>query len=173
MAITSYTKRGFALLIAVIFTAVMLALGTALASIGYKQQQLAGTAIQSQYAFYAADAALECTLYADQQQDYFDYIRYGGSSAAVSVACDTSVPANYTTFTTSSYTTGAGANWVTSGRVSLDNNTRCADVTVYKYLSPDANGKTTYIYSQGYNVPCATVGTSGASFVARGLYAQY
>ncbi|MCX6787231.1 MAG: pilus assembly PilX N-terminal domain-containing protein [Candidatus Kaiserbacteria bacterium] len=60
-------KNGFALIIAVIFMTVMLTLGLTMSSLGYKQELLASTAIQSQYAFYAADAALECVLYIDQK----------------------------------------------------------------------------------------------------------
>ena len=52
------TQRGFALLIAIIFMSVMLSFGLALGSLAYKQQVLASSAIQSQYAFYAADSAL-------------------------------------------------------------------------------------------------------------------
>lgn len=49
-------------MIAVIFTAVMLAIGVSLASIGYKQVTLSSTVAASQKAFYAADTALECVL---------------------------------------------------------------------------------------------------------------
>ena len=66
MAITQ-PQRGFALLVAVVFMSVMLSFGLALGSLSYKQQVLAGASVQSQYAFYAADAGLECALYEDQK----------------------------------------------------------------------------------------------------------
>jgi len=65
--------RGFTLLIAVILTSVILSVGLALLDIALKQVTLSSTARQSQYAFYAADSAMECALYWDQQQNAFGY----------------------------------------------------------------------------------------------------
>ncbi len=80
--------RGFTLLIAVVLTSVLLAVGIALLDIAYKQVILSTTAKQSQYAFYAADSAMECALYADQQLNAFYYnenndidLRCGGLAA--------------------------------------------------------------------------------------------
>lgn len=64
--------RGFTLLIAVILASVLLTVGIALLDIAYKQVILSSSAKQSQYAFYAADAALECALYYDQRFDAFN-----------------------------------------------------------------------------------------------------
>src|SRR3989344_813921 len=69
-------KRGIALLVTVIFMSAMLAFGLALSSLAYKQSVLASTAIQSQVAFFAADGALEGTLYADQQRGAYFYSDY-------------------------------------------------------------------------------------------------
>lgn len=63
--------RGFTLLIAVVISSVILSLALALIDVAYKQIVLASTAKQSQYAFYAADSALECILYYDQKSDAF------------------------------------------------------------------------------------------------------
>ena len=156
-------KQGFALLVAVIFMSVMLTFGVTLGSLAYKQQVLASTAVESQYAFYAADAALECALYADQQQNLFAYPPNSPSSAPA-MTCDGSAPMS-ATFT---YT---ASRLVVFNRVSLDSGTRCADVTVYK---PPVSSGTTYLFSQGYNVSCATVANPvGARFVSRGLNAHY
>src|SRR3990167_3135616 len=86
---TQRAEAGFTLLIAVIFMSVMLAFGLALGSLSYKQQVLASDAIQSQYAFYVADAALECALYADQQQGIFAYPPENPDSTP-SITCDDS-----------------------------------------------------------------------------------
>ncbi|MBI2025166.1 pilus assembly PilX N-terminal domain-containing protein [Candidatus Kaiserbacteria bacterium] len=156
------TKRGFALLIAVVFMSVMLSFGLALGSLSYKQQVLASSAIQSQYAFYAADAGLECALYADQQENRFAYPPSAPSSAPT-MTCDGSaaISASF------SYT---ASQMVVYNRVSLDSNKRCADVTVYK---PSGAG-TTYLFSQGYDVSCATVANpQGTRFVARGINVHY
>ncbi|HCR52634.1 TPA: hypothetical protein DIV48_03275 [Candidatus Kaiserbacteria bacterium] len=157
------TRRGFALLIAVIFMSVMLAFGLALGSLAYKQQVLASTAIQSQYAFYAADAGLECALYADQQQGLFAYTS-DMSAPAPSLVCDgaSAISASVLSHT--------GSQWVIFNRLSLDTNKRCVDVTVYKRKNTGTN----YLFSQGYDVSCATVAApNGAHFVSRGLSADY
>lgn|SRR3989344_2796659 len=159
------TQRGFALLIAIIFMSVMLSFGLALGSLAYKQQVLASSAIQSQYAFYAADSALECALYADQQQNLFAFPPSVPSSAPA-MSCDAAAPISATIV---SYT--PSTQWVISTRLSLDSNKRCADVTIYK---PVPGTGTTFVFSQGYDVSCAVVANpNGARFVARGLSAHY
>lgn len=161
-------NRGFALLIAVIFMSVMLSFGLALGALGYKQQVLASAAIESEYAFYATDTALECTLYADQQQDIFSPFPSGTPSSVPEIPCDNAAPVSATTL---SY---AADQWVIKERFSLDSNKRCADVTIYKYSAPLSNGATTYIFSQGYDVPCSVVTSPGnARFVSRGESAHY
>lgn len=75
-------QRGFTLLIAVVLTAVLLSVGFALLDIAYKQIVLSSTARNSQYAFYAADSAMECALYWDQQHNAFS-----AASALSSIRC--------------------------------------------------------------------------------------
>ncbi|MBY0110744.1 hypothetical protein K2Y00_01950 [Patescibacteria group bacterium] len=75
--IYSSTHRGFTLLIAIILSSVILSLALALLDVAYKQIVLASTAKHSQYAFYAADGALECILYYDQKYDAFGTNPYG------------------------------------------------------------------------------------------------
>src|SRR3989344_7789289 len=163
-------KRGFALLIAVIFMSVMLSFGLALGSLSYKQQVLASSAIQSQYAFYAADAGLECALYADQKQGLFTYNATDPASVpgpGPSMTCDGASPLS------SIVTFRDATRWVIAQRVSLDSNKLCADVTVYKLNGPQS-GQYNYIFSQGYDVPCTTVSDpQGARFVAGGISVRY
>lgn len=173
MAITIKIKNkkpesGFTLLIAAIFMSVMLSFGIALSSIGYKQQVLASLAIESQYAFYAANAALECALYADRQQGLFTATE--PPSSAPLMNCDGS-SANYLSTFPNGMVSSAPERWVMEERFSLDSGKHCADVVIYK--SP-LGGEQTYIFSQGYNVPCATVASpGGARFVSRGLSTHY
>lgn len=168
-------RRGFALLVAVIFMSVMLVLGLILGSLSYKQQILASSAIESQDAFYVADAALECALFSDQKQNEFAYPSSAPSSAP-GLICRYVSPV----FSSDTYT---AQEMVTFNRVQIDSGTGsgCADVTVYK---PSSSTGTTYIFSQGYNVPCSTVQSassgvnagnlfSNARIVARGLSAEY
>lgn len=160
------TQRGFALLVAIIFMSVMLSFGLALGSIGYKQQILASAAVESQYAFYAADAALECALYADQQQNLFDFSTHDTTTHPNPITCD-GVPA-----TELGYSYTIGVQMVVSERLSLDSGKHCAIVTVYK---PAPGTGLTYIFSQGFDVPCTTVSSppAGVRFVSRGLNAHY
>lgn len=154
--------RGIALLITLIFMSVMLAFGLALASLSYKQSVLASTAVESQYAFYAADAALECALYADQQQEAFLYYTHDASHPPAATVCD-NVTASVTSYSYSA------SRLVLIERMSLDSASRCADVTVYK----QSDGHT-YLFAQGYNASCATVASpAGARIATRGIDARY
>jgi hypothetical protein len=160
------TDRGFALLIAVIFMSVMLAFGLSLGSLSYKQQVLVSTALESQYAFYAADAALECVLNYDQQNGSFAVTNWNSQPATPVLHCDNVVGTSQLLHFGTDY-------WKTSYRFSLGANTRCADVTVYKY-STAINGSTTYIFSQGYDVSCGSVVSGTATrFASRGLQIHY
>lgn len=159
-------NRGFTLLIAVIFMSVMLTLGLSLSSLGYKQVLLSSTSAESQYAFYTADAALECALYADQQQNLF-MIPSNQPQSPPAITCDGTAPVLVSQNWSPSL-------WVITNRLSLDSNKHCVDVTIYKYSSPQENGITTYLFSQGYNVPCSTIANPrGARFVSRGLSSNY
>lgn len=159
MAMTHHkNSRGFALLVAVIFMSVMLSLGLTLASLGYKQVLLASSSTESHYAFYAADAALECALYADQKQNLFAAPR-GGSP----LSC------NGTTFTVAT-STGGGRLISRISNVSIGTGAtaRCANITVYKPLGSGSS----YLFAEGYNVPCAQV-SSNPRVSARGIFATY
>lgn len=159
-------SRGFTLLIAVIFMSVMLSFGLALASLGYKQQVLASSAIESQYAFYAADAALECVLYYDQQRNLFATEDFDPSSPTKTMSCD-----NNPNVSVSQVATPSGDQVISTIRRMTVAGTRCADVTVYK---PSSRNDNTYIFSQGYDVPCSTVDNpNGARLVSRGLKTHY
>lgn len=142
---------------------VMLSFGLALGALAYKQQVLASSAVESQYAFYAADAGLECALYADQQQTLFAYTSDLAAPAPV-MTCDGAAPLSAVVL---SHT---ASEWVIGTRLSLDASRRCADIVVYK----PASAGTTYLFSTGYDVSCAVVASpSGARFSSRGIQAHY
>ena len=166
-------QRGFTLLIALIFMSVMLSFGLALGSLGYKQQVLASNAIASQYAFYVADTALECALYADQQQGIFAYASYDGNPK--SMTCDQHMVDGVMVPNTVAVVQSAPtvALLISTVRLPLDSDTRCADVTVYKYSTPQ-DGLTTFLFSQGYDVSCTRVSSSDTvRFVSRGMSIHY
>ena len=159
------SEAGFALLVAIIFMSVMLSFGLALGSLGYKQEVLASGALGSQYAFYVADAALECALQADQQQNLFAYTSNMSAPAPFMSCAGVSAQSAVVTTHTS-------AKWVLSERLALDGGKHCADVMISK-PEPSVGG-TTSLASQGYDVSCATVASPlGARFASRGLSAHY
>jgi hypothetical protein len=163
------TQRGFALFIAIIFMSVMLSFGLALSSLAYKQQILASNSIESQYAFYAADSALECALYADQQQNLFT--PYPASDPGLGGTPDFSCDATSEVSKSSNW---SSSQWIVTERFSLDSSTRCADVTIYKYANQQPDGSYTRIYVQGYDASCTTVASpSSARFASRGVSTHY
>ena len=147
------THRGFALLISVILTSVVLALGIALLDIAYKQVLLSSSAKNSQYAFYNADSALECALYYDQKINAFYY----GSTYAGSVQCSNIAVSNFAANQNGSQRTTVFSVPCASGGIS-------ADITIIKTPSG-----TTNIYANGYN----SCDASSPSRVERGLKAKY
>lgn len=166
----SSRSRGFALLIAIIFMSVLLMFGVLLSALAYKQQLISSSAIESQYAFYAADAALECALYEDQQRGTF---AYGTSGDPVPpFECDGApavvqpVARSFTTIGGKAYQILQYYRFELDG---VDGAKRCADISVYK---PNGIGAT-YVFAEGYDVACSLVGVSGNHYVARGLDVTY
>lgn len=178
-------QRGFTLLIAVIFMGVVLAIGTALGSLGYKQALLASSALESQYAFYAADAGLECALRADEQENSFSPSLYYNASTpnSNSVGCGgtayTLTSLCYNNLKYGTFSDNCANEWVTQWQIPLayanpanqtrNTDTRCAVVTIYK---PIGSG-TTYLFSQGYDVACRNISSATVRFASRGLSASY
>lgn len=135
------SPRGFTLLIAIILTSVLLAVGLSLIDTAYKQLILASTAKQSEIAFYLADSALECALYYDQQLGSFAF-----SGAASSISCNNVAVLNFSSSVSGSVRTTTFS--VPCAGTGLE-----ATVTVYKTNGPACNtsGATTCIYSNGYS----------------------
>lgn len=146
-------KRGFTLLLAVLISGILLALGLALFNIASKELVLASAGRDSQFAFYAADAGIECALYANSKQDAF-----ASTSPITEITCAsgtlppggqgggvvplTRIPGSGPDPTdTITFSFSLGGNQVDS----------CADVTVTRQYEPTR----TTIRSRGYNT-CVT-----------------
>jgi len=151
------TPRGFTLLIAVILSSVILAVGAALFDVTYKQVVLSETAQQSQIAFYNADSALECALYLDQNLGLFDY-----SSEPVSGTA--SCQSQTLTFTAPAVNPGVPRK--TTFYIPCDGNpaNASATVTILKY-----SNNASAIYSQGFN----TCDSTDTRRIERGEKAEY
>lgn len=151
--------RGFALLIAVVLTSVLLSVGLALLDIAYKQVTLSSVARQSQYAFYAADSALECALYWDQKQRAFDY-----STPLSSVTCKGQTMALTSSVSSNIRTTTFSMPCPSGGTQS--------SITVYKTngsATCNAGTAKSCIYATGYN----TCTVSDPRRIERGLKVVY
>lgn len=55
---------GFVILFTILIAAIIMVIGLGMYSIATRESVLSGTAREAQYAFYAADAGIECVLYA-------------------------------------------------------------------------------------------------------------
>jgi hypothetical protein len=151
------TTRGFTLLLAVLVSSILLALGFAIYNIAVKQVILSSAGRESQFAFYAADSGIECALYADYQQDAF-----ATTSSLGAISCgEGTLPPD-----------GVGGGVVVLSRDdSLFPNTRtttftfslgpsltnaCTTVVVEKTYSPSDETLATVVDSSGHNT-CVTV----------------
>lgn len=61
---TTSSPRGFVILFTILIAAIIMVIGLGIYSIATREAVLSGTAKEAQYAFYAADAGVECALYA-------------------------------------------------------------------------------------------------------------
>jgi hypothetical protein len=83
------TPRAFTLLLAVLISSILIALGSAIFNIVAKEVLLSSSGRESQFAFFAADTGIECGLYWDLRQDAFattsplTEVTCGGSSATL------------------------------------------------------------------------------------------
>lgn len=154
----------------ILITSIVLAVGISILNITLKEFLLSGIARESEKAFYAADAGMECALYLDlsTQGDTFDVPR-----DAITVSC-MGLNANIASATSGS----AQTFQFTWGEPQV-----CAKVTVIKYYSTTGSvnmgsGATcpmgvecTRVESRGYNKACNDLTSKGT--VERALRATY
>ena len=148
--------RGITLLIAVILSTVVLTVAIALLDVTYKQVVLASSATESDFAFYAADTAMECALYYDQQQASFDYASAANSFA---ISCN----AQSITVTEPTDAGGTGFRTATWSVPCAGGGTQ-ASVTVSK-----SSVGSTVLYATGYSSCSAT----DPRRIERGLKVSY
>ena len=166
-------SKGFALLIAVLVSSVVLAVGISMITITLKEYLFSGVGRESEIAFYAADAGMECALYWDtsSQGGKFDL-----AAAVDSISCmgsTVATPRGGTSGTQKQFQ----FEWSSSGQIV------CSKIGVTKYFDPSADvsmgtlgtcvkGATcTQVEARGYNRPCA--GLASPRVVERALRASY
>lgn len=138
--------RGAVLLIAILVASVALAVGMGVYNRTYKELLFGSFWKQTQVAFAAADAGLECILYWDIQDP---------------------APTNYSCFGNSS---GVWPTFIVGVPQILSMNVSGACVNVE--ITKNAAVPNTTIRARGYNVPCASI-SSGSRVVERGLRIDY
>lgn len=164
---TNYIKRdkGMTLLIAIIITSMLLVVSFVVVNIALKQLVLASANKESQYAFYAADAGTECSVYWDLK---------GGSISAFDINTAGTITCSGQTISTGSQSVptipsqasriGGGGPSNRTSIFSINFTKGCAIVRVTKA----ASGITT-IDSRGYN----TCNTSAVRRFERGVTLTY
>ncbi len=103
------TSRGFTLLLAVLISGILVALGSAIFDLVSKEILLSSAGRESQFAFYAADTGVECALYWDYQQNAFStttsitQVSCGGETVPLTRTYDTTNPLRPVLTTTFSF----------------------------------------------------------------------
>jgi len=137
------SSRGFTLIIAILVSSLMLAIGFSLANFAVKQIIISSTGRESQFAFYAADTGIECAFYWD--------FKYGADSAfATSSASNpptSNIHCNNQDIAASPWTISADATKATTTfAFNFLPEPYCVVVAIAK------SGETTTVESRGYNV---------------------
>lgn len=126
-------NKGFTLLVAVLISGVLLAIGLAIFNITIKELLLSSSGRESQFAFYAADSGAECALYWDQKGGGFS------TSTASAISCNGSSIADV-----------GGVGYDTAMTFQFEVDGFCSIVTVIK----SETHPRTKIESKGYNTTC-------------------
>jgi Tfp pilus assembly protein PilX len=172
------SERGLALLMTLLVTTVLLAVGSSLINITLKQYQFSGIGLQSEIAFQAANAGVECISYHDSLG--FPVSKFDVPDNGTTVAPETGIRCMEQT----SNDLVNNGNSVSSGeeqrfRFTWKNTSVasspsiCTDVSIYKFSNANTAqdmsavlGKSatcapgvvcTVIKSRGYNVPCGSL----------------
>ena len=162
-------NRGITIFIAVVITSILLFISFAVANITLKSMLFSSSGKDSQHAFYAADAGLECAIYWDSK---FSPSKFATSTSGGSIICaDNSITDNQSIpgITDPTLIGGGGSSNPTSIfyfvlNTGSEPTPYCAIVRVTKN-----DDGTTYVESRGYN----TCDTSNPRRVERGIEATY
>jgi hypothetical protein len=165
---TNQTKKGFTVLIAIVVASIVLAIALSIMSITLKQLTLAGVARESEIAFQAANAGVECIRYYDisgSDGNTFDVPGNGGAQgSAASITCLDATVVNDLG--------AAGSGDEQHFEWTWDNSSVCTDVSIYKFYSESGSEdmdplitdrdcpegvECTIVKARGYNAPCNAI----------------
>jgi Tfp pilus assembly protein PilX len=136
-------NKGFTLLIAVLVSSLLLAIGLSLTDFAVKQLIISSAGRESQFAFYAADTGIECAFYWD--------FKYGSDTAfattSASLPPSSGIKCNGQDIAASPWTITSNATRATTTfAFNFLPQPYCVIVSIGKW------GSTTTIESRGYNV---------------------
>lgn len=135
--------RGFVILFTILISAIVLMIGLGIFSVATRETVLSGTSREAQYAFYAADAGVECALYAQS-------LPQGGPLAAGGNGGSLDCGALVSPFSQVQGTGQASTPFEFDILVDTVQRT-CAHVTVYDTTSP-TGAPARRVISQGFNL---------------------
>lgn len=135
--------NGFVILFTILISSIIMVIGLGIFSIAIRESILSGSAREAQYAFYAADAGVECALYA-QTITPDTSNPFSGSGNSFECGSDNGSPVTVTS---------VGPAPVFMFDVMVDRVARtCAHVTVMDGSVSTLGNPTRRILSQGYNL---------------------
>lgn len=161
---TQKKERGFVILFAILVSTIILLMSAGIFRIAQKETVLSSFSRESQVAFYAADSALECTLYYDVSSQITEtsFRTSDPVGSTSSFNCGTDENGDSQTVTATKYTASGSYDHVFAFRyANLDYDAGCAFVFVEKnnpVLTDPANPETsstttqTRVTAVGYNV---------------------
>ncbi|MFM2381950.1 MAG: hypothetical protein RLZZ76_717 [Candidatus Parcubacteria bacterium] len=123
------TKKGFALLLALIISSVVLAIGVSILHISVNQINLSSTARESEFAFQAAHAGIDCMMYWRSEKS-LDFVDTDGTLANPTINC---FAGNPITTLKRSYVPFSGAGYVREyiNTFEWGSPLRCSQVSMY------------------------------------------
>jgi len=180
-------NQGYALLFAVLVSAVVLGVGVSILNISRKEILLTAGAQKSQYAFYAADAGYECSLYQDLKLNVFSDTANPPASIQCGVTYPSSSPTLYSSPVklTAQTPIGNTTEYDYAFFVPVSNAGSCAAVTISKFITTVTVGTSTVttasttVISDGFNIGWNTTvsppdcSASNDTKVERALLANY
>ena len=143
-------KSGFTILIAVVTAGILLIIAMSIGGIALKEQVLSSANKESQVAYYAADAGMECALYWDQVQGAFIFEDTDSNAVRLNHPTCNGQEIYPTTEAALGSTNYTYTIMLTGLKVGDSTDTTCSVATINKTLQADGLLHTT-IQSYGYN----------------------
>lgn len=147
--INSKINKGYALLVSIVTTSLLLIVSFAVVNVALKQLILSSSNQESQYSYYNAESGIECAVYWDLKNPL-------GTSAFATDTPPTSISCNGSNVTEVTPIGGGGDARATSTFM-IQNLTPkgCVVVNVAKVPTPASSYGLTRVEAYGYNLDCS------------------